>query len=81
MSTPYTPLARMMRLYRMKHNLGLKEVAREVGVHWRIIENVERGGQPTSRNFAAIITWLMEPEEPRKRGKKIQGPTLRELKQ
>lgn len=55
-----THLGELLRLHRAVHNVGLRELANEIGIHFNTLNRFERTDTGmTADNFLKVLGWLL----------------------
>lgn len=57
-----TILGRLLVTYRAQRGIGIRELAKEVGVSSATLSRVERGHAMDATTLIQIWTWLQQPE-------------------
>lgn len=58
-------LGRLLVLYRVNRNWGIREMAKVTGLSAATISRIERGHAMDATTLIALWTWLLAPEDTR----------------
>lgn len=58
-----TRFGRLLVLYRVNHNWGVRELASETGLSAATLSRIERGHAMDATTLLALWTWLQQVEE------------------
>lgn len=51
-------LGELIRLYRNIENIGIRDLAKELGISYSTLSRVERGEMMDGKTLAALLHWL-----------------------
>jgi transcriptional regulator with XRE-family HTH domain len=52
-------VARLLKTWRVIANLGIREVAKEIGVSPATLSRIERGEEMNGQTLAKVIMWML----------------------
>ena len=52
----------VLRKYRTMQGLGVRELARQIGISFQVLHRVETGRNLDAANFMKVLKWLVEEE-------------------
>lgn len=55
-------ISECIKLYRAKHELGIRELAKEIGISTSTISRIENGKDCDLESFSKLLIWLMRHE-------------------
>ena len=58
-----TRLGWMIRIYRVYRGIGVRVLAKEIGISAATVSRIERGGEMDVATLLKVLAWLREPED------------------